>query len=129
MDPVNRHADARQLTRRTLALVLAGGRGSRLKDLTDRRAKPAVHLGGTFRMNDFVDLLPAQQRRNEEDWYRGTADAIWQNLDIIRNSPPPEYIVILAGDHIDKMDYSVMLADHVASGRGVTGVFIEGPRQ
>ena len=170
MDQAPRHADARQLTRRTLALVLAGGRGSRLKDLTDRRAKPAVHFGGKFRiidfalsncinsglrrigvitqykshsllrhlqrgwsfmrneMNEFVDLLPAQQRRNEEDWYRGTADAIWQNLDIIRNSTPPEYIVILAGDHIYKMDYSVMLADHVASGRGVTVGCIEVPR-
>ena len=171
MDQAPRHADPRQLTRRTLALVLAGGRGSRLKDLTDRRAKPAVHFGGKFRiidfalsncinsglrrigvitqykshsllrhlqrgwsfmrneMNEFVDLLPAQQRRNEEDWYRGTADAIWQNLDIIRNSTPPEYIVILAGDHIYKMDYSVMLADHVANGRGVTVGCIEVPRE
>jgi glucose-1-phosphate adenylyltransferase len=161
----------RQLARRTLALVLAGGRGSRLKDLTDRRAKPAVHFGGKFRiidfalsncvnsgmrrigvitqykshsllrhlqrgwsfmrneMNEFVDLLPAQQRRNEEDWYRGTADAIWQNLDIIRNSTPPEYIVILAGDHVYKMDYSVMLADHVEGGRGVTVGCIEVPRE
>ncbi|MBN8489121.1 MAG: glucose-1-phosphate adenylyltransferase [Burkholderiales bacterium] len=163
--------DPRSLARRTLALVLAGGRGSRLRDLTDRRAKPAVHFGGKFRiidfalsncvnsgmrrigvitqykshsllrhlqrgwsfmrneMNEFVDLLPAQQRRNEEDWYRGTADAIWQNLDIIRNSTPPDYIVILAGDHIYKMDYSVMLADHVASGRGVTVGCIEVPRE
>ena len=161
----------RSLSRRTLALVLAGGRGSRLKSLTDRRAKPAVHFGGKFRiidfalsncinsgmrrigvitqykshsllrhlqrgwsfmrneMNEFVDLLPAQQRRNEEDWYRGTADAIWQNHDIVWNSTPPEYIVILAGDHIYKMDYSVMLADHVRSGRGVTVGCIEVPRE
>jgi glucose-1-phosphate adenylyltransferase len=158
--PVN--TQSRLLARRTLALVLAGGRGSRLKDLTDRRAKPAVHFGGKFRiidfalsncmnsgmrrigvitqykshsllrhlqrgwsflrneMNEFVDLLPAQQRVDEEHWYRGTADAIYQNLDIIRNSTPPDYIVVLAGDHIYKMDYSIMLADHAASGCGVT---------
>ncbi|MEX8498734.1 MAG: glucose-1-phosphate adenylyltransferase [Leptothrix ochracea] len=158
------------LTKRTMALVLAGGRGSRLKDLTDRRAKPAVHFGGKFRiidfalsnclnsgmrrigvitqykshsllrhmqrgwsflrneMNEFVDLLPAQQRVDEESWYRGTADAIYQNLDIIRGSIPPEYIVILAGDHIYKMDYSLMLADHVAHKRGVTVGCIEVPR-
>jgi glucose-1-phosphate adenylyltransferase len=162
---------SRSLARRTLALVLAGGRGSRLKSLTDRRAKPAVHFGGKFRiidfalsncinsgmrrigvitqykshsllrhlqrgwsfmrneMNEFIDLLPAQQRLNEDDWYRGTADAIWQNLDIIRNSTPPEFIVILAGDHVYKMDYSVMLEDHVASGRGVTVGCIEVPRE
>jgi glucose-1-phosphate adenylyltransferase len=158
------------LTKRTMALVLAGGRGSRLKDLTDRRAKPAVHFGGKFRiidfalsnclnsgmrrigvitqykshsllrhmqrgwsflrneMNEFVDLLPAQQRLDEDSWYRGTADAIYQNLDIIRGSIPPEYIVILAGDHIYKMDYSLMLADHVAHKRGVTVGCIEVPR-
>ncbi|ACB34156.1 glucose-1-phosphate adenylyltransferase [Leptothrix cholodnii SP-6] len=164
---ITRIAQARSLTRRSLALVLAGGRGSRLKDLTDRRAKPAVHFGGKFRiidfalsncmnsgirrigvitqykshsllrhlqrgwsflrneMGEFVDLLPAQQRVNEESWYQGTADAIYQNLDIIRNSTPPDYIVVLAGDHIYKMDYSIMLADHAASGRGVTVGCIE----
>jgi len=160
----------RALARRTLALVLAGGRGSRLMDLTNNRSKPAVHFGGKFRiidfalsnclnsglrrigvitqykshsllrhlqrgwsfmrneMNEFVDLLPAQQRVDEEHWYRGTADAIWQNLDIIRNSTPPDYVVILAGDHVYKMDYSVMLEDHIASGRGVTVGCIEVPR-
>jgi len=159
----------RSLPRRSMALVLAGGRGSRLKDLTDNRAKPAVYFGGKFRiidfalsnclnsgirrigvvtqykshsllrhlqrgwsflrneMNEFVDLLPAQQRVDEEHWYRGTADAIWQNLDIIRANRP-EFIVVLAGDHIYKMDYSVMLADHAASGRGVTVGCIEVPR-
>ncbi len=164
-------AQSRALARRTLALVLAGGRGSRLKDLTDRRAKPAVHFGGKFRiidfalsnclnsgmrrigvitqykshslirhlqrgwsflrneMNEFVDLLPAQQRVDEESWYRGTADAIYQNLDIIRNSRPPEYIVVLAGDHVYKMDYSIMLEDHANSGRGVTVGCIEVPRE
>jgi glucose-1-phosphate adenylyltransferase len=168
---ITRLAESRSLARRTLALVLAGGRGSRLKDLTDRRAKPAVHFGGKFRiidfalsncmnsgmrrigvitqykshsllrhlqrgwsflrneMGEFVDLLPAQQRLTEEHWYRGTADAIYQNLDIIRNSTPPDYIVVLAGDHIYKMDYSIMLADHAASGRGVTVGCIEVTRE
>ena len=168
---ITRYTESRTLARRTLALVLAGGRGSRLKDLTDRRAKPAVHFGGKFRiidfalsncmnsgmrrigvitpskshsllrhlqrgwsflrneMGEFVDLLPAQQRVDEESWYRGTADAIYQNLDIIRNSTPPEYSVVLAGDHIYKMDYSIMLADHAASGRGVTVGCIEVPRE
>jgi len=164
-------AHSLDLPKRAVALVLAGGRGSRLMSLTDRRAKPAVYFGGKFRivdfalsnclnsgirrigvitqykshsllrhlqrgwsfmrneMNEFVDLLPAQQRLTEEHWYRGTADAIWQNMDIIRNSTPPEYILILAGDHIYKMDYSVMLADHVESGRGVTVGCIEVPRE
>lgn len=164
-------SQTRQLTRRTLALVLAGGRGSRLKQLTDRRAKPAVYFGGKFRiidfalsnclnsglrrigvvtqykshsllrhlqrgwsflrneMNEFVDLLPAQQRIDEEHWYRGTADAVYQNLDIIRNSTPPEYIVVLAGDHVYKMDYSIMLLDHVQLGKGCTVGCIEVPRE
>ena len=158
-----------QLVRRTVALVLAGGRGSRLKQLTDKRAKPAVYFGGKFRIVDFalsncinsgirrmgvvtqykshsllrhlqrgwsflraelnevVDLLPAQQRIDEEHWYRGTADAIFQNLDIIQSSHP-EYIVVLAGDHIYKMDYSLMLKDHVDSGAGCTVGCIEVPR-
>jgi glucose-1-phosphate adenylyltransferase len=153
-----------------VALVLAGGRGSRLKQLTDIRAKPAVYFGGKFRIIDFalsncvnsgirrigvvtqykshsllrhlqrgwsflraelnemVDLLPAQQRVDEEHWYRGTADAIYQNLDIIQGSRP-EYVVILAGDHIYKMDYSLMLQDHVESGAGCTVGCIEVPRE
>ena len=167
---INRNTEARNLARRTLALVLAGGRGSRLRDLTNMRTKPAVHFGGKFRiidfalsncmnsglrrigvvtqykshsllrhiqrgwsflhneMNEFVDLLPAQQRVDEDQWYQGTADAVYQNLDIIRNARPPEYIVVLAGDHVYKMDYSIMLADHAASGRGVTVGCIEVPR-
>jgi glucose-1-phosphate adenylyltransferase len=157
------------LVRRTIALVLAGGRGSRLKQLTDRRAKPAVYFGGKFRIVDFalsncvnsgirrigvitqykshsllrhlqrgwsflraelnemVDLLPAQQRVDEEHWYRGTADAIYQNLDIIQSSAP-DYVVVLAGDHVYKMDYSLMLKDHVDSGAGCTVGCIEVPR-
>lgn len=166
---VAKNLQAHQLVRRTVALVLAGGRGSRLKQLTDRRAKPAVYFGGKFRIIDFalsnclnsgirrmavvtqykshslmrhlqrgwsflraelnemIDLLPAQQRTGEEHWYRGTADAVFQNLDIIRSSEP-EYIVILAGDHIYKMDYSLMLIDHAEHGAGCTVGCIEVPR-
>ncbi len=161
--------ETHQLVRHTVALILAGGRGSRLKQLTDMRAKPAVYFGGKFRIIDFalsnclnsgirrmavvtqykshslmrhlqrgwsflraelnemVDLLPAQQRAGEEHWYRGTADAIFQNIDIIRSSRP-EYVVILAGDHVYKMDYSIMLKDHVANGAGCTVGCIEVPR-
>jgi glucose-1-phosphate adenylyltransferase len=161
--------ETHQLVRQTVALILAGGRGSRLKQLTERRAKPAVYFGGKFRIIDFalsnclnsgirrmavvtqyrshslmrhmqrgwsflraelnemVDLLPAQQRSGEEHWYRGTADAIFQNLDIIHSSRP-KYVVILAGDHVYKMDYSLMLKDHVSHGAGCTVGCIEVPR-
>ncbi|MCK2181316.1 glucose-1-phosphate adenylyltransferase [Hafnia paralvei] len=160
---------ARQLPQKSVALILAGGRGSRLKDLTKTRAKPAVHFGGKFRivdfalsncinsgirrigvitqyhshtlvqhiqrgwsflnesMNEFVDLLPAQQRDASEHWYKGTADAVYQNLDIIRRYHA-EFIVILAGDHIYKMDYSRMLIDHVESGAECTVACIPVPR-
>jgi glucose-1-phosphate adenylyltransferase len=156
------------VARRALALVLAGGRGSRLMQLTDRRAKPAVFFGGKFRiidftlsnclnsgvrriavltqykahsllrhlqmgwsflrpeMNEFLDLLPAQQRLDEATWYRGTADAVYQNFDILR-AAGPEYFVVLAGDHIYKMDYSNLLADHVDKGAGCTVSCIEVP--
>jgi glucose-1-phosphate adenylyltransferase len=158
-----------QLPRRAVALVLAGGRGSRLKDLTARRAKPAVYFGGKFRiidftlsncinsgirrigvitqykshsllrhlqkgwgflrweMNEFVELLPAQQRTDDESWYRGTADAVYQNIDIIRDHQSA-YIVVLAGDHIYKMDYSRMLEAHVESGAQCTVACIDVPR-
>jgi glucose-1-phosphate adenylyltransferase len=161
--------DVRQATRRTHALVLAGGRGSRLRMLTDRRAKPAVYFGGKFRivdfalsncvnsgirrisvltqykshsllrhlqrgwnflrgeMNEFVDLLPAQQRIDETSWYQGTADAVYQNLDILR-SHGSEFVVILAGDHIYKMDYGGMLRDHIAKGADCTVACLEVPR-
>src|SRR3989440_4048410 len=150
-----------RLARRTIALVLAGGRGSRLHQLTDLRAKPAVFFGGKFRiidfalsncinsgvrrigilsqykahsllrhlqmgwsflrpeMNEFLDLLPAQQRLDEATWYRGTADAVYQNFDIFR-AAGPEYFIVLAGDHIYKMDYSNMLADHIDKGADCT---------
>ncbi len=148
------------LTRNTIALILAGGRGSRLKNMTDWRAKPAVPFGGKFRIVDFplsncinsgirkigiltqykadslirhiqqgwgflrgefgeyVDLMPAQQRL-ETSWYEGTADAVYQNIDILRTRRP-EYVLILAGDHIYKMDYGEMLADHVANNADLT---------
>jgi len=143
-----------QITRSTMALVLAGGRGSRLEHLTEWRAKPAVPFGGKFRIVDFtlsncvnsgirrigictqyraqslirhvqrgwsfldgrfdefVELLPAQQRHADEWYYRGTADAVYQNLDILRRHAP-DYVLILAGDHVYKMDYGKMLAEHV----------------
>ena len=156
-----------RLTHDTLALILAGGRGARLKQLTLWRAKPAVPFGGKFRIIDFplsncmnsgirrvgiltqykahslikhiqrgwgflrgelgefVELLPAQQRI-ETSWYTGTADAVYQNLDIIRNHEP-SYVLILAGDHIYKMDYGAMIAHHVASGADVTVGCVEVP--
>jgi glucose-1-phosphate adenylyltransferase len=159
----------RQLPKRTIALVLAGGRGSRLKQLTDRRAKPAVYFGGKFRiidfalsncinsgirriyvltqykshsllrhlqrgwgylraeMHEFVDLLPAQQRVDEAMWYRGTADAVWQNLDIFE-AEGPDHVLILAGDHVYKMDYAAMIEDHVRTGADVTVGCVEVPR-
>lgn len=162
-------ADSLSLSKRAVALVLAGGRGSRLHELTDTRAKPAVYFGGKFRiidftlsnclnsgirrigvitqykshsllrhlqrgwaflkseMHEFVDLLPAQQRVDEESWYRGTADAVFQNQDIL-DGYDADYIVILAGDHIYKMNYALMLADHVAAGRECTVGCIAVPR-
>ncbi len=155
------------LTRDTLALVLAGGRGSRLAQLTQWRAKPAVHFGGKFRLIDFplsncvnsgirrigvltqykahslishihqgwgflrghlgefIEVIPAQQRI-ATSWYAGTADAIYQNIDIIR-SHGPKYVLVLAGDHAYKMDYGPMLARHVDAGGDVTVACLEVP--
>jgi glucose-1-phosphate adenylyltransferase len=152
-----------------MAYVLAGGRGSRLKELTDRRAKPAVYFGGKTRIIDFAlsnalnsgirrmgvatqykahslirhlqrgwnffrpernesfDILPASQRVSETQWYEGTADAVYQNIDIIVPHNP-EYMVILAGDHIYKQDYELMLRQHVNSGADVTIGCLEVPR-
>jgi glucose-1-phosphate adenylyltransferase len=154
--------------RRTLALVLAGGRGSRLGALTDWHAKPGIPFAGKFRIIDFtlsncinsgirrigvitqykahsliqhiqrgwsflrgefsefIELLPAQQRTEGENWYKGTADAVFQNLDIIR-SHKPEFVLILAGDHVYKMDYAKMLAHHMASGAVATVACLEVP--
>jgi glucose-1-phosphate adenylyltransferase len=149
--------------------VLAGGRGSRLFEMTDTRAKPAVYFGGKSRIIDFAlsnalnsgirrigvatqykahslirhlqrgwnflrpernesfDILPASQRVSEFQWYEGTADAVFQNIDIIE-SYGPEFMVILAGDHIYKMDYEIMLQQHCDSGADVTVACMEVPR-
>ena len=157
------------LSRHALAFVLAGGRGSRLLELTDRRAKPAVYFGGKSRIIDFAlsnavnsgirriavatqykahslirhlqmgwnffrpernesfDILPASQRVSETMWYVGTADAVYQNIDIIE-SYAAKYIVLLAGDHVYKMDYEIMLNQHVESGADVTVGCLEMPR-
>ncbi|HSB25356.1 MAG TPA: glucose-1-phosphate adenylyltransferase [Burkholderiaceae bacterium] len=159
-----------ELPRRTVALVLAGGRGSRLMHLTTNRAKPAVYFGGKFRivdfalsnclnsgirrigvitqykshsllrhlqrgwaflkseMNEFVDLLPAQQRMDEGSWYRGTADAVYQNQDIVASYRAVDYILVLAGDHVYKMNYALMLADHKRLGAECTVGCIQVPR-
>lgn len=170
MEEANQSDDIRRLAQRSVALILAGGRGSRLKQLTDRRAKPAVHFGGKYRivdfvlsnclnsgirriyvatqykshsllrhiqrgwggmlrgeLNEFVDLLPAQQRVDEAHWYRGTADAVFQNIDILR-AEGPEYVVVLAGDHIYRQDYGLMLQSHVNSGADVTVGCVTVPR-
>ncbi len=150
-----------KITKNTLALILAGGRGSRLQELTKWRTKPAVPFGGKFRIIDFplsncinsgirrigiltqykahslilhiqrgwgflrgefgeyVELIPAQQRISENSWYSGTADAVHQNIDILRGHNP-DYVLILAGDHIYRMDYGAMIAHHVATGADIT---------
>jgi glucose-1-phosphate adenylyltransferase len=161
--------ESQRLAQKTMAFVLAGGRGSRLYELTDIRAKPAMYFGGKSRIIDFalsnavnsgikrigvatqykahslirhlqrgwsfmraernesLDILPASQQQNNENWYKGTADAVAQNIDIIRGYGP-KYIIILAGDHIYKQDYSLMIKHHVDSGADVTVGCIEVPR-
>ncbi len=158
-----------RLSSRAMAFVLAGGRGSRLKELTDDRAKPAVYFGGKTRIidfalsnalnsgirkmaiatqykahslirhcqrgwnffraerNEYLDILPASQRVDEVHWYQGTADAVYQNIDIV-DSYGIDYVVILAGDHIYKMDYEVMLREHVETGADVTVGCLTVPR-
>ncbi|MBE3636814.1 glucose-1-phosphate adenylyltransferase [Mangrovicoccus algicola] len=155
------HIPGARLAPRAMAFILAGGRGSRLRELTDTRAKPAVYFGGKMRIIDFalsnaynsgirkmavatqykshslirhlqrgwnffraergeyLDIMPASQMVSESQWYLGTADAVTQNIEII-DSYKVDYLVILAGDHIYKMDYEVMLRDHEASGADVT---------
>lgn len=157
-----------QLTRNTFALILAGGRGSRLHELTDIRAKPAVPFGGNFRiidftlsncvnsgvrrvgvatqykaqslirhlqlgwsfldgrLNEFIEIMPAQQQSDEVHWYQGTADAVFQNLREIRHAKP-EFVLILSGDHIYRMDYGRVLAAHVARQADLTVACIEVP--
>ena len=158
------------IARNAMAYVLAGGRGSRLYELTDRRAKPAVFFGGKSRIIDFAlsnalnsgirrigvatqykahslirhlqrgwnffrpernesfDILPASQRVSETSWYSGTADAVYQNLDIIE-AYHPDYMVVLAGDHVYKMDYELMLEQHVDQGADVTVGVLEVARR
>ena len=158
-----------RLSSRSMAFVLAGGRGSRLKELTDHRAKPAVPFGGKARIidfalsnalnsgirkmavatqykahslirhtqrgwsffraerNEYLDILPASQRVSETQWYLGTADAVTQNIDIV-DSYDVDLVVVLAGDHVYKMDYEVMLQQHVDSGADVTVGCLTVPR-
>ena len=164
-----RTAGNEPLARHAIAFVLAGGRGSRLMELTDRRAKPAVYFGGKSRIIDFAlsnamnsgirriavatqykahslirhlqmgwnffrpernesfDILPASQRISETNWYLGTADAVYQNIDIIEPHNA-KFIVLLAGDHIYKMDYELMLQQHVEQSADVTIGCLEVPR-
>jgi len=160
-----------QLPSRAVALVLAGGRGNRLRQLTEHRSKPALFFGGKFRIidfalsncvnsgirrigvitqyssqslfrhlhrgwsflrseaNEFIEILPAQQRGHGESWYRGTADAVYQNIEILRGYQPYyHYVIVLAGDHVYKMDYSRMLQSHEASGAQCTVACTEVPR-
>lgn len=159
-----------RLTSQAMAFVLAGGRGSRLEELTDRRAKPAVQFGGTVRIvdfplsnalnsgirkmavatqykahslirhmqrgwgffraerNEYLDILPASQRVEETKWYLGTADAVTQNIDIV-DDYNVNYVIILAGDHVYKMDYEVMLRQHVETGADVTVGCLTVPRE
>ena len=161
--------ETKRLTQRSMVFVLAGGRGSRLKELTDRRVKPAVYFGGKTRIidfalsnamnsgirrmaiatqykahslirhcqrgwnffraerNEFLDVLPASQRSGNENWYLGTADAVTQNIDIV-DSYDVDYVIILAGDHIYKMDYEIMLRQHVETGADVTVGCLTVPR-
>ncbi|ABC23046.1 glucose-1-phosphate adenylyltransferase [Rhodospirillum rubrum] len=162
--------DINRALKETLALVLAGGRGSRLRDLTNRESKPAVPFGGKYRIIDFplsncmnsgirrmcvitqyrahtlihhiqrgwgflraeigefVELWPAQQQTDKESWYLGTADAVHQNLDLIRMHDP-RFVLILAGDHIYKQDYSKLLAHHIARGSDCTVACVDVPRE
>ena len=158
-----------RLTSQAMAFVLAGGRGSRLEELTDRRAKPAVHFGGKTRIidfplsnalnsgirkmavatqykahslikhlqlgwnffraerNEYLDILPASQRVTESKWYMGTADAVRQNIDIV-DDYQVQYVIVLAGDHVYKMDYEIMLRQHVETGADVTVGCLTVPR-
>ncbi len=169
-DSTEHQIDVAHALRNTFAMVLAGGRGTRLKQLTERHAKPGIPFAGKYRIIDFalsncinsgirrvsvitqykahsllihlqrgwgflraelgefVEVWPAQQRRADESWYRGTADAVSQNLDIILPHAP-EYVLVLAGDHVYKMDYGIMLAQHIQAGADVTVGCVEVPRK
>lgn len=162
--------EMQQIADDTLVLILAGGRGSRLHEFTDKRAKPAVYFGGSWRIidfplsncinsnllkigvitqyaahsllrhlqrgwsflpherNQFIDMLPARQQLDDRTWYRGTADAVYQNAAVMQDHYRSKYVVILAGDHIYKMNYMQMLLDHIESGARCTVACIEVPR-
>ncbi len=166
---MNHDQELHRAVKKTTTVILAGGRGSRLYNLTDKDAKPAIPFGGKYSIIDFamsncvnsgfrrisvltqykshnlirhlqhgwgflgrevdeyVDIIPAQQRVDEAQWYQGTADAVYQNLDILEDHDA-EYVLILAGDHVYKMDYTIMLAEHIESGADVTIPCIEVPR-
>ncbi|SNY93239.1 glucose-1-phosphate adenylyltransferase [Cohaesibacter sp. ES.047] len=157
-----------KLANQSMAFILAGGKGSRLQELTEKRSKPAMYFGGKSRIidfalsnavnsgirrigvatqykahslirhlqrgwgflreerNEFLDILPASQRMDDENWYKGTTDAIYQNIDILE-SYGPKYMVVLAGDHIYKQDYALMVRQHVETGADVTVGCIEVP--
>ncbi len=161
---------SQRLAQQTMAFILAGGRGSRLMQLTEKRAKPAVYFGGKSRIIDFplsnavnsgirrigvatqyqahslirhlqrgwsffraernesLDILPASQQMDGENWYAGTADAVYQNIPVIASNRL-KYVIVLAGDHVYKQDYSLMVQHHVDSGADVTVGCIEVPRQ
>ena len=164
----NKRASVTRCIRETLAVVMAGGRGTRLGPLTARDSKPAIPFGGKYRIIDFtlsncinsgiykicvltqyrahslirhiergwsfwreefgefIELLPAQERYETSQWYQGTADAVYQNLDIIFDHHP-SYVLVLAGDHIYKMDYGLMIATHIEKGADVTVGCVEVP--
>lgn len=165
---VDDNFDYNRALKKTMALILAGGRGSRLMQLTESQSKPAVPFGGKFRiidfplsncmnsgirrvgvatqykahtlikhiqngwgflraeLHEFIEIWPAQQQTDDESWYSGTADAVYQNINIIKGHRP-EYILVLAGDHIYKQDYSRLITHHVKSGADVTVSCVEVP--
>ena len=168
---MTKHPSKNDVIKDTFVLILAGGRGSRLHELTDKRAKPALYFGGSRRIIDFalsncinsglnrigvvtqyqahsllrhlqqgwsflpqergeyIDMLPARQQLDDSTWYRGTADAVYQNMQIMKDHYRPKYVLILAGDHIYKQDYSRMILDHVESGAKCTVGCIEVERE
>ncbi len=168
MNQLTKRNTSRRASENTLAIILAGGSGTRLKSLTQWHSKPAIPFGGKFRtidfplsncinsdirkisiltqykshslnahiqkgwsflrpeLGEFIDCIPAQQRI-KDSWYQGTADAVYQNLDIIREQKP-NYVVVLAGDHVYKMDYREMILDHINNNADMTVACLEVPK-
>lgn len=169
MNQFTNRKNTRRSSENTLAIILAGGSGSRLKSLTQWHSKPAIPFGGKFRtidfalsncinsnirkisiltqykshslnahiqkgwsflrpeLGEFIDCIPAQQRI-KDSWYQGTADAVYQNIDIIREQKP-NYVVVLAGDHVYKMDYREMILDHINNNADMTVACLEVPKE